>query len=276
VASNLSIPLTRGLADRLRAPRVVAAIVLIGLTGGIVLAFLVRRGELAGADALVYWSAARGWLAGSDPLVAPPGVMPYAYFPWTMPLFVPWAVLPWDMAWFAWRAAEVGLFALSVAWAYARRPLATAILVALLGLPLAANLDTGNVGVFVALAIWATWWVGPRLGGALWALAAALKWLPVLLIFAMPARARLWGLALLAVAALLTLATWPLTVRVLDVVWNYPRPLRVDYLLLAWGAVPWLWSQPWPPWWLSPSELRRRWRDRPPLASSLRAWLGLA
>jgi hypothetical protein len=55
------------------------------------------------------------------------------------------------------------------------------------------------------------------------------------------------GLALLAVLAVLTLATWPDTLRQLDIVLNYPRPLRVDYLILGWGIVPWLWQRDWPP-----------------------------
>ena len=55
------------------------------------------------------------------------------------------------------------------------------------------------------------------------------------------------GLALLAVFAVLTLATWPETLRQLDIVLNYPRPLRIDYLILAWGIVPWLYMREWPP-----------------------------
>ena len=38
-------------------------------------------------------------------------------------------------------------------------------------------------------------------------------------------------------------ATWPDTLRQLDIVLTYPRPLRVDYMLLAWGAAPWLWTK---------------------------------
>jgi hypothetical protein len=264
------VVVAEALIRRLRQPRILVAAILIGLTAGIVLAFLVRRGELAGSDAFAYWTAFQRWLAGSDIYLVTPslnlppseGALPYAYAPWTVPLFAPWAVLPWDVAWFLWRAAEVILFGLSAAWAYARRPLATALLLALVGPALAANLDTGNIGVFVVLAVWATWWAGPRLAGSLWALATALKWVPLVLIVAIPRRARGPGLLLLALAGILTLATWPLTLRQLDIVFSYPRPLRIDYMLFAWALVPWLWSQPWPPWWLYASEWRRHWRQR--------------
>jgi hypothetical protein len=49
------------------------------------------------------------------------------------------------------------------------------------------------------------------------------------------------------VLAVLTLASWPQVVRQLEIVLNYPRPLRIDYMLLAWAAVPWLWTTSWPP-----------------------------
>ena len=53
-----------------------------------------------------------------------------------LPLFVPWALLPWEVAWFAWRGATILLLLWSIRWAYARRPLPTAILVALLAFPI--------------------------------------------------------------------------------------------------------------------------------------------
>ncbi|HUG47862.1 MAG TPA: glycosyltransferase 87 family protein [Candidatus Limnocylindria bacterium] len=230
---------------RLRDPRRLAAALLLGLTGGIILAFLYARGELAGADAVAYWAAVRTWLDGGNYYAPAEPFMPYAYAPWTLYFFAPWALLPWSVAWFIWRAASVALFAWSVAWAYERRPLATALLVAALGAPLAANLDTGNVGLLLVVGIFAAQFAGPRLGGGLWAVAAAMKWLPGLLIFFLPPRARLWGVALLAVAAVLTLATWPLTLQQIEVALFYPRPPRIDYLLLAWGAVPWLWTRDW-------------------------------
>jgi len=55
------------------------------------------------------------------------------------------------------------------------------------------------------------------------------------------------------VAIVLALATWPQTLRQVEVVLFFPRPPRLDYLLLIWAAVPWLWRQPWP---LPPPRLR--------------------
>ncbi|HWH24662.1 MAG TPA: glycosyltransferase 87 family protein [Candidatus Limnocylindria bacterium] len=237
--------LAGGLSQRLRQPRVLLSIALLALAGGVILAFLYARGELAGADARVYWASVRLWLAGADPFTPPVATMPYAYSSWSLYLFLPWALLPWDFAWFAWRAANVALFAASVGWAYGRHPLATAALVAALGVSLAANLDTGNINILLALAIWVGWFAGPRLAGAAWALGAALKWLPVVLLVFVPRRAWPAGLATLGLLLLLTLATWPDTLRQLGIVTDYPRPLRIDYLVLAWAAVPWLWTRDW-------------------------------
>jgi glycosyl transferase family 87 len=242
------------LIARLRDPRRLAGIVLLALAGGLVLAFIYARGQLAGSDALAYWTGVHRWLSDVDfyqvppgLYVAPPTALPYAYSPWSLYVFLPWALIPWDFAWFGWRAVNIALFAWSVGWAYERRPLATGVLVALLGPSLAANLDTGNINVFIALGTWVALWSGPRLGGFLWALGTGLKYVPAFLLAFIPPRAWRPGLAVLAVLLLLTLATWPQTLRQLDIVLNYPRPLRVDYLLLLWGAVPWLWARPWPP-----------------------------
>lgn len=250
------------LIDKLRDPRRMAAIVLIALTGGLVFAFIYARGDLAGSDALAYWTGVRRWLAGEDiyqvvpGLYIPPteGALPYAYSPWSLYLFLPWAALPWDIAWFGWRAANIALFAWSAMWAYDRRPLAAALLLAVLGVSLAANLDTGNINIFIALGIWLAWFKGPRLGGTLWAVATALKFLPAPLLLFVPRRAWPWGIGILAVLAVLTLATWPQTLRQLDIVLNFPRPLRLDYMILAWAAVPWLWAREWP----TRAELRTR------------------
>ena len=261
--------------ERLRQPRVLLAVVLLGLTGGLILAFLLARGELVGGDARASWGAVRTWLAGGDPYAPVEPYMPYAYAPWTLILFLPWALLPWSVAWFSWQVMNVALFGWSVGWAFRRRPLATALLVAALGIPLAATLDTGNVTIFLVLGIWLTHFSGPRVGGLAWALGAAMKWLPAVLIVFIPARARLWGLAFLGVALVLSLATFPQTLRQLEVVLNFPRPPRVDYLLLAWAAVPWLWQREWSLDRLRVGALHERWRHRPPLAELARGFVGL-
>jgi len=257
--------LARGLPARLRDPRRALAIIVLGLSAGLVLAFLIARGQLAGSDALAYWTGVRNWLSGQDIYHVIPGnyipptegALPYAYAPWSLYVFLPWALLPWQIAWFVWRLANVALFAWSVAWAYDRRPLATALIVAVLAPSLAANLDTGNINIFISLTPWLAWLVSARWGGAAWAIGTALKFLPAPLLLFMPRASWRLGLAVLAVLAILTLATWPQTLRQLDIVLNYPRPLRIDYMIVAWGIVPWLWLRPWPP------RLTRQWLRSP-------------
>jgi hypothetical protein len=38
---------------------------------------------------------------------------------------------------------------------------------------------------------------------------------------------------------------------------SFPRPIRIDYLLLLWAAVPWLWRHPDPLWWLNRRDIAR-------------------
>jgi thiamine transporter ThiT len=84
---------------------------------------------------------------------------------------------------------------------------------------------------------------GARLGGVAWAIGTALKFVPAPLLLFVPRQGWRYGLTALAVLGVLTLATWPQVMRQLDIVLNYPRPLRIDYMLLAWAAVPWLWQR---------------------------------
>jgi hypothetical protein len=102
------------------------------------------------------------------------------------------------------------------------------------------------------------------------ALAAALKWFPALLFLILPPRTRLWGIAWAALLGILTLAVWPEVVRQLELVINFPRPLRLDYALLLWAAVPWIWAHPrWFEWRTWPQQLRER---RDAVAGALSAW----
>jgi hypothetical protein len=151
------------------------AIVLLAVAGGIGLAGMFARGELAGVDARAYWAAVRIWLNGGDPYHPASPFMPYVYAPWLLPVFAPWALLPWDVAWFVWRGGTIVLLLWTVAWAYRRHPLATAVAGLLLAFPAFANLDTGNINLVLVLVLWGARFTGPRTGGILWALAVAMK-----------------------------------------------------------------------------------------------------
>jgi hypothetical protein len=254
----------------LRDPMRLAAIVILVFCGAAIAVWIFARGDLVGADARAYWGGVRLWLSGGDPLNPPPPYMPYVYWPWSLPLFTPWAALPWETAWFVYRVFNVVIFLWSVAWAYRQHPMATAVLVAIVTIPLAATLDTGNITLLCAMGIWAAHFVGPRLGGFMWALAAALKWFPVLLWLILPPRTRLWGIGWMVLFGILTLAVWPEVVRQLDLVINFPRPVRLDYILLLWAAVPWVWAHPrWFEWRTWPEQARE---NRDIVVGAVRDW----
>ena len=231
-------------ATRLRDRRRLVAMAILIVVFGVGAAGLVARGEAAGADARAYWAAVRLWLEGGDPYHPTGPFLPYVYAPWMLPMFAPWALLPWTVAWFVWRCATVLALLWSIRWAYARRPLATAVLVALLAFPFAANLDTGNINLLLALAVFGAQFVGPRLAGLLWGMATWMKWAPAALWLVLAPRARAWGLAWLVVAALLSVVTLPLTIVQLQALFGFgSRPARVDFLVLLWSAVPWWWTR---------------------------------
>lgn len=223
---------------------------IIGITGGLVLTLLVVHDEGAGADADAYWQAVRTWLAGGNPYVPAGSSLPYVYPIWLLPLFVPWALLPWEVAWFVWRAAMIVLLAWTFTWAYRRRPLGTAGACLALSIPVGLVLDSGNVSAFLAFGLWAAQLSGPRAGALLWALATALKWIPVVFFPLLSPAGRRWGAALAAIAVVLTLATWPWTLEQLRAmsISGFPsleagvHSLRVDHLVFLWAAIPWLWG----------------------------------
>lgn len=229
-------------ATRIREPHRLTAMTILIVTFALTLAAMLARGETAGADAQAYWAAVRIWLEGGDPYHPLGPFLPYVYAPWMLPIFVPWALLPWEVAWFAWRGGTILLLLWSIRWAYARRPLATAILVGLLSFPMAANLDTGNINLLLALALFGAQFTGPRVGGLIWGLATWMKWVPALLWFVLPPRARGWGLVFLALSGLLSLLMLPLTIVQLQVLFGFgERPIRADFLVFIWSAVPWWW-----------------------------------
>jgi hypothetical protein len=260
--------------SRLRDHRRLVAMGLLILVGGMIAAGMIARGDPAGADARAYWAAVRIWLNGGDPYHPTGPFLPYVYAPWMLPLFAPWALLPWDVAWFVWRGSAILLLFWSVEWAYRRRPLATAIAVLILGFPIGANLDTGNITLFLAFALWGAQFAGPRLAGLLWGLATWMKWVPVPYWLVLAPKARSWGLVWLAIAGILSLATLPLTIVQLQALFGFgARPLRLDYLVLLWALIPWWWRHPDPLWYLRPS----RWGEvgqgvRSALANSRIEW----
>src|SRR6266404_2200025 len=167
--------------SRLHYRRRILAMALLIITFGFIAAGIVGRGEPAGADARAYWAAVRIWLNGGDPYHPTGPFLPYVYAPWMLPLFAPWALLPWDVAWFVWRGGTILGLLWTIEWAYRRRPLETAVVVALLGFPIGANLDTGNINLLLTLMVWAARFSGPVVAGFLWSIATWMKWAPALL-----------------------------------------------------------------------------------------------
>jgi len=248
--------------SRLRDPRHFVAIVLISLVFSLLAAGMIGRGEAAGADARAYWAGVRIWLNGGDPYHPTGPFLPYVYAPWMLPLFAPWALLPWDVAWFVWRVGTILLLLWTIHWAYRRRPLTTAIIVAVLAFPFAANLDTGNINLQLTLMLWLAQFTGPRLGGLLWALATWMKWVPVVFWPILPGRAKQWGLLWLAVSVGLSVLTLPLTIIQMQALFGFgARPVRLDYLVYIWAAVPWFYRKADPFDVLRPATWRRWWAD---------------
>ena len=266
--------------SRLHDRRRLLAMTLLIVTFGCLAAGLVARGDPAGADARAYWAAVRIWLGGGDPYRPTGPFLPYVYAPWMLPLFAPWALMPWDVAWYVWRGGTILVLLWTIHWAYSRRPLQTAVLVALLAFPFGANLDTGNINLPLTLLLWGAQFSGPRLAGALWAIASWAKWVPVVFLAVLSPRARLWGLLFLAVSVLLSLATLPGTISQLEALVSFGRrPIRLDYIVFLWALVPVLWRQSEPfgwlhrAWWgarLESLRAERRSRTR-----RVRTWLGL-
>lgn len=220
-----------------------AAYGLIGATAAVLLGVLLWRGRSAGVDALAYWLAARTWIAGGDPYS---GSCPlcYAYAPWAVPIFAPWAALPWDWAFGLLRATTLVGLGWSVAWAARRRPVVTALAFLALSVPIGINLDTGNITLPLVLVFWATSLADSRWAGIAWGLAAGMKWITLPLWFLLSRPARRWGAGMLGVTVVASLVLLPATIEQARTVIHMDRPLPIDYLVVLWGAVPWLWREP--------------------------------
>jgi glycosyl transferase family 87 len=226
--------------SRLRDRRRLLAILLLAVVFSLLAAGMIGRGEAAGADARAYWASVRIWLNGGDPYHPSGPFLPYVYAPWMLPLFAPWALLPWDVAWVVWRVGTILLFLWTIDWAYRRRPLLTAVIIVLLAFPIGANLDTGNINLQLTLMLWGAQFAGPRLAGALWALATWMKWIPLIVWPILERGARKWGLVWLAVSIALSIALLPLTIAQFQSLVGFgARPIRLDYLVYLWAFIPW-------------------------------------
>jgi hypothetical protein len=240
-------------AARLHEPQRIVAMAIMIVVLGVLLAIMAARAEIAGSDARAYWAAVRIWLDGGDPYHPTGPFLPYVYSPWMLPLFVPWAMLPWDAAWFVWRGGAILLLLWTIRWAYARRPLSTALVLLAMAAPIGSNLDTGNINLLLAVALFGAQFGHGRAGGLIWGIATWMKWVPAPLWLVLPARARGWGLIVLAVSGLLSLLMLPLTIVQLQALFGFgPRPIRVDFLIFVWAAVPWWWRLEHPSALLSP------------------------
>lgn len=263
--------------SRLHDPRRLLAMAILILVFATFGAGLIARGELAGADARAYWAGVRIWLNGGDPYHPTGPFLPYVYAPWMLPLFAPWALLPWDVAWFVWRGGAILVLLWTINWAYRLRPLPTALAVLLLSFPIAANLDTGNITLVLALMLWAAHFVRPRTAGLLWGLATWMKWIPAPFWLILAPRARAWGLAWLVASAVLSAVMLPQTIVQLEAIFGFgARPIRLDYLALLWATIPWLWLSPDPLHWLRAGTWRASlaaWRAAP--GRQVRGLLGL-
>ena len=246
-------------ASRLRDPHHIAAVIILSLIFSLLAAGMIARGEPAGADARAYWAGVRIWINGGDPYHPTGPFLPYVYAPWMLPLFAPWALLPWDVAWFAWRGATILLLLWTIHWAYRRRPLQTALIIAALSFPFGANLDTGNINLGLTLMLWGAQFTGPRVGGAMWALATWMKWIPAIHWFILPPTTRRWGLVWLAISIALSIALLPLTIVQFQALFGFgARPVRLDYLVFLWAFVPWLYRRRPFEWPASLGAMRRR------------------
>ena len=99
-----------------------------------------------------------------------------------------------------------------------------------------------------------------------------IKWAPAALILVLAPRARAWGLMWLGVAVGLSIVTLPLTIVQFQALFGFGgRPVRLDYLVLVWATIPWLWRHPGPLWWAHPRSWPRIARD---LRDRSAAWAG--
>ena len=84
-----------------------------------------------------------------------------------------------------------------------------------------------------------------------------MKWVPVVFWPILPAGTRRWGIVWLLVSVGLSLLTLPLTIIQLQALFGFgARPVRLDFLVYLWAAVPWFYRKADPIDFLRPSTWR--------------------
>jgi hypothetical protein len=194
----LPLPVTRGLFAR--AARLVALAILVGL-GISEIAFAIRDWPLHDMD--TYLAAATRLRDGQPLYVAGDvAVNSYWYAPWYAVLWVPLTYLPREVIAVAWSAVLLAGTAL-LTWLLARRGGWGVVLALLVAPPLFAVSAGGNIQPLMLLGLLG---VHRRWGPVAVALAASMKFTPILLVAAYVARREWWKAALsVALAASLLL-----------------------------------------------------------------------
>ena len=171
-------------ASRLRDPHHIAAVIILSLIFSLLAAGMIARGEPAGADARAYWAGVRIWIDGGDPYHPTGPFLPYVYAPWMLPLFAPWALLPWDVAWVRGAARpscySCGRSTGPTAGGRSRPRQDRGAVV-----PVRCQSRHGQ-HQGLSLMLWGAQFTGPRVGGAMWALATWMKWIPAIHWFILP------------------------------------------------------------------------------------------
>jgi hypothetical protein len=81
-------------------------------------------------------------------------------------------------------------------------------------------------------------------GGALWALATWMKWVPAIVWPILSPATRRWGLVWLAVSIGLSIVLLPLTIVQFQALFGFgARPIRLDYLVYLWAFIPWVYRR---------------------------------
>lgn len=198
---------------------VLARVVTLALAFGILVTTQVvyfQRGFIPG-DAFTYLAAGERLNDGHQLYALSPADRPVGLNPplWTVPLLSPppiavllrpFALLPGDLGAYAWWAVCLAALGGSILALVARKPIATALAVGILAIPIAYEFGVGNVNSIVLAALIGGWYFFARgsdgAAGMLFAAAAVLKVIPVVLLWWLVTQRRWSAASAFVIAAL--------------------------------------------------------------------------